>query len=134
MDQVKQVALTKALAFLRASGADFAVQMPDDSVATSEGWKTMTLTAKPVKQKRQLINNFVEGTGYLSTLKQLEVGGSITFRRADYPTLFGPGNPLAKRAWLSFYASIKSYCRRRWTEDGYALAEHDDVIEVLRVS
>jgi hypothetical protein len=143
MDQVKHVALTKALAFLKASGVNFAVQVPDTADAqggllpgamiTSEAWKDVSIVAKPEKKKRQLINNFVTSTGYLTALSKLGVGDTITFFRADYP-IFAPTAPGGAHAWNSFNASVNSWCRRHFTVDGYASSMNDGAIEVLRVS
>lgn len=124
---IQAAALQKALAFLKASGAEYVVEFQGD-VHQSANTKFVRIEEKPVK-KRQRLHHFDRDTGYLIVIKSLKVGDVARFCRKDYPVL------ASDVAWTNFKPSVQTAARYTFGPDNfvYQVSKDDDYVEVMRV-
>ncbi len=131
MDLIRQLALTKALTFLNASGCEYAVRQPDGTVHG-----TLTITPPQPEKKvvtRVKVNDFntIIPGGYTFKVNKLAVGEEVSF---TLPRASGMSDVDFKRQCHSFHSALNSSCRRRWGVDTYVLQFSYPDFQVLRVA
>lgn len=126
---IKELALQKAIAFLKASGADYIVTF-GDQVCQSENPALLTPIPRESSRKpRKRLHYFDRETDYLPKIRALKAGDVVRFYRKDYPIL------VQGIAWNNFKPSVHSSARNEYGAGNfiYRVADDDSYVEVLRV-
>ena len=108
---LKQVALSRAIALLKTSGAQYKVWMPDGTVDTN--------VVEKVPSVRTKIHNFDKDFGYVKDVKDAEVGAILSW-------------PVPNDLHPSFMKALTGTCIRYWGKGQHTVERADNKISVLR--
>lgn len=116
-DDVRMIAAKRAIQLLTASGMEYAVRMPDGSLAG-----TLKIADPVTKKPKQVKNHFEKDYAYIKTLEAMEVNGSYKW---TMPT---------KELAVSFQRSVCGTASRKWGNDSYITTVVDCTVEILRLA
>lgn len=122
----QNVAIERAVAFLRAANAQFKIICAGETVLDT---LPPPAPAAVERKKRVFVNDFAATTQYIVLLKALQPGGTLVLQRDQFPVL------ATNKAWASFKSSVASYCNRLFGKDKWVIGTDSlqSRVEVLRV-
>jgi hypothetical protein len=119
---VQKIAISKALAFLKAAGAQFKV-IEDDG---TEHGELLAIKPKPVgKQRRNPMHPYGTFTDYAKQFIDDAKAGSLK--------LIPYGRFEKHEERQSLKSSLCAYCSKHWGNESYIINSTDDGIELLRL-
>lgn len=129
MMDIKEAALQKAIAFLKASGADYIVTLGDEVYQSENPAAPVApVTHAATRKPRKRMHYFDRDTDYLRRIRAMKPTEVVRFYRKDYPVL------ATDVAWGSFKPSVHSATRSEFGQGNflYRQADDDSYVEVMR--
>lgn len=118
MTDAKTIAMQRAESLLRAAGVGYAIRLEDGTMLG-----TLTVVAPSTRASRKNVNNFVRDLDYVSAMRQLPPGGSLTWDMGTHALA------------VSLQKVVAAAGTRLWGKDSYITTQinHATGVEVLRV-
>jgi hypothetical protein len=121
---IAEQAISRALQYLKAvPGVLYRVEY--EGIVLADNFPPPAAAPKRV---RKILHNFARDIGYVTALKNLKSGGSVTYTRSDYPLL------AEDRTWASFVSSFKSTASKYFNSEDFLWEVSSEKLTLLYIA